>query len=252
MLKFFRRIRRKLLDKGNLKKYLMYAFGEILLVVVGILIALQINNRNEVNKSIERQGNYLALIRTEMSNNLKALQLEEDRVSEQLLGLREFIVICDQPSSEVSEKILSATWAKVFSKTIKFKYENGAITELISSGVLKEIRNDSIRNMLASWEGEIAKVHGQENELNAYIQKGNDYLEQYGSVRNIIDENNGNAWWRFEKLSTARSNKFLLDSKEFENIVVFAIGTGQTLESRYKDTEQQIEHLIQKLDAELN
>lgn len=51
MLKFFRRIRRKLLDKGNLKKYLIYASGEILLVVVGILIALQVNNWNEARKS---------------------------------------------------------------------------------------------------------------------------------------------------------------------------------------------------------
>ena len=50
MLKFFRRIRRKLVDGSHVKKYLLYAAGEILLVVVGILIALQINNLNETNK----------------------------------------------------------------------------------------------------------------------------------------------------------------------------------------------------------
>ena len=51
MLKFFQRIRRTLINEGNLKKYLIYAFGEILLVVVGILIALQVNNWNEERKS---------------------------------------------------------------------------------------------------------------------------------------------------------------------------------------------------------
>ncbi|MBK8080496.1 MAG: hypothetical protein IPK25_09565 [Saprospiraceae bacterium] len=51
MIKFFQRIRRKLIDEGNLKKYLIYAFGEIILVVVGILIALQVNNWNEERKS---------------------------------------------------------------------------------------------------------------------------------------------------------------------------------------------------------
>ena len=50
MLKFFRRIRKRLLDKGNLRKYLAYATGEVLLVVIGILIALQINNWNENRK----------------------------------------------------------------------------------------------------------------------------------------------------------------------------------------------------------
>ena len=47
MLKFFRRIRQRSLEESNLKKYLIYAIGEILLVIIGILIALQINNLNE-------------------------------------------------------------------------------------------------------------------------------------------------------------------------------------------------------------
>lgn len=252
MIKFFRRIRQKLLAENRFSKYLIYAIGEIVLVVVGILLALQINNRNEENKSIERQRNYLDLVKTEMANNQRAIRLEKEKLSEVLSGLQDMIKLGDQETNEISEMKLSATWVKVFSKTIKFRYENGAITELISSGVLKEIRNDSIRNMLASWEGKITNVFGQEKELNAYIQKGNDYLEQHGSVRNIIDESDGNGWWGFEKLPTAKSNKFLLESQAFENIVVFAIGTGQGVDYRYKNTEQQIEHLIQKIDAELN
>ena len=52
MLAFLRRIRRKLIDEGNLNRYLVYAIGEILLVVIGILIALQINNWNESKKSL--------------------------------------------------------------------------------------------------------------------------------------------------------------------------------------------------------
>jgi len=47
MIKFFRKIRQDLLKKGNTGKYLQYAIGEIVLVVIGILIALSINNWNE-------------------------------------------------------------------------------------------------------------------------------------------------------------------------------------------------------------
>ena len=50
MFRFFRKIRRNLLSENNFKKYLVYAIGEIILVVIGILIALQINNWN--NKRI--------------------------------------------------------------------------------------------------------------------------------------------------------------------------------------------------------
>ncbi len=50
MIKFFRKIRQRLLTENKFSKYLIYAIGEIILVVIGILIALQINNWNELNK----------------------------------------------------------------------------------------------------------------------------------------------------------------------------------------------------------
>ena len=52
MIKFFRKIRQNLLMENKTGKYLKYAIGEIILVVIGILIALQINNWNE-NKKLE-------------------------------------------------------------------------------------------------------------------------------------------------------------------------------------------------------
>ena len=51
MLKFFRKIRQQLLQEGSFQKYLLYAFGEILLVMIGILLALQVNNWNETKKA---------------------------------------------------------------------------------------------------------------------------------------------------------------------------------------------------------
>jgi NADH:ubiquinone oxidoreductase subunit 6 (subunit J) len=50
MIKFFREIRQQLLTENRFSKYLLYAIGEIVLVVIGILIALQINNWNEAKK----------------------------------------------------------------------------------------------------------------------------------------------------------------------------------------------------------
>ena len=54
MIKFFRHIRKNLLNEGKTSKYLKYAIGEIILVVIGILIALQINNWNEKKANEER------------------------------------------------------------------------------------------------------------------------------------------------------------------------------------------------------
>jgi hypothetical protein len=59
MIKFFRKIRQKMLTENKFSNYLLYAFGEILLVVIGILIALQINNWNEINKNKSTESEYL-------------------------------------------------------------------------------------------------------------------------------------------------------------------------------------------------
>jgi len=74
MIKFFRNIRKSLLNKGNTTNYLKYAFGEIVLVVIGILIALQINNWNEGRKlQIDKHKLMLAL-KEEFITNKKNLE----------------------------------------------------------------------------------------------------------------------------------------------------------------------------------
>jgi len=58
MIKFFRKIRQRLLNENKFSKYLIYAIGEIVPVVIGILIALQINNWNENRKLDNTKQNY--------------------------------------------------------------------------------------------------------------------------------------------------------------------------------------------------
>ncbi|MGB5203859.1 MAG: DUF6090 family protein, partial [Eudoraea sp.] len=65
MIKFFRRIRQSLLTENKIGQYLKYAIGEILLVVIGILIALQINNWNEVKKTEVKIKNSLVALRND-------------------------------------------------------------------------------------------------------------------------------------------------------------------------------------------
>ena len=75
MIKFFRKIRRELMEKNKISKYLMYTIGEIVLVVIGILIALSINNWNEERKDLRQEQLILKQLRSEYKSNLA--QLEE-------------------------------------------------------------------------------------------------------------------------------------------------------------------------------
>ncbi|MEP7267854.1 MAG: DUF6090 family protein [Saprospiraceae bacterium] len=70
MIKLFRNIRQKLLAEGKTSRYLKYAMGEIILVVIGILIALQVNNWNEQRKQRYKELHYLQNIKTDLNLNM--------------------------------------------------------------------------------------------------------------------------------------------------------------------------------------
>ena len=73
MIKFFRKIRQRLLSENKFSKYLLYAIGEIVLVVIGILIALSINNWNEDRKLKELKKEYLYSLKRDLTSNLSLL-----------------------------------------------------------------------------------------------------------------------------------------------------------------------------------
>ena len=73
MLRFFRTLRQKLLEEGQLRKYFWYAIGEVFLVVIGILIALQINNWNEQRKEDNLSKDYLFGIKEDLNKDLQQI-----------------------------------------------------------------------------------------------------------------------------------------------------------------------------------
>ncbi len=74
MINFFRKIRKQLLTQNKVSKYLLYAIGEIVLVVIGILIALSINNWNEWRKDRIMEREVLGQLSESLTKNCEALE----------------------------------------------------------------------------------------------------------------------------------------------------------------------------------
>lgn len=85
MLKFFRRIRRKLLNEGHLKRYFIYAAGEILLVMIGILLALQVSNWNQSRINTIKEKFILEEFKANLEENLvgfkENIEWENNRIT---------------------------------------------------------------------------------------------------------------------------------------------------------------------------
>jgi hypothetical protein len=74
MIKFFRKIRHQLLTEKKMQKYLLYAIGEIALVMIGILLALQVNNWNEHKTNLNQASNHLATIKLNIEDDIKQVE----------------------------------------------------------------------------------------------------------------------------------------------------------------------------------
>lgn len=255
MIKIFRRIRYDLMEKNKTGKYLKYAIGEIVLVVIGILIALQLNNENEKRNIHLQQKGYLLSIQQEMTNNLKSLDIEYQEIITCLNSVTNLLITMDSESKtdSISERELSFLIAAIPAQDFELPYENGALTELLSSGGLKNIENDSIRNILASWEGKISKFRIQELIVAEHQKSVLQYLNRNGSVKAIVKNIPQYAErLKYNDSKNSTSNKHLLRSSEFENnVLTFYLSTSALQESIYPDFESEMNSLITLIKQEL-
>ncbi len=172
MFKFFRRIRKNLLDKGQLRKYLPYAIGEIFLVVVGILIALQINNwnQNRVNKQLET--NYLNNLAINVENDIRRMnELIIKRYDQKMEGLR-LAKSYAQGQYQVKDTIdflLKVSYGAVFAQGVDF-FNTQTYNELISTGNLRLISDDELKTKINNYYGFVrAQISNIRNYQGGYI-----------------------------------------------------------------------------------
>ena len=161
MIKFFRKIRQNLLMENKTGKYLKYAVGEIILVVIGILIALQINNWNQ-QRILEKQSQQVLLdLREEINENKTELERATEFLKQRVDKRLEFLNSSDQNISD-SEKI------KKISNMVFFYVE---------SIELPIIENELGSNKKIFQWSELTKSMQNLSESIGYYNKGIEYLE---------------------------------------------------------------------------
>lgn len=106
MLKFFRKIRQKLLNENRLTRYFAYAVGEILLVVIGILIALGVNNLKEQKKDDQTERFLLQQVKTENDYNLEIFNQNTQYFQKVEQNLLEMVTALADPPSPKRDSLI--------------------------------------------------------------------------------------------------------------------------------------------------
>ena len=131
------------MEKNKTGKYFKYAIGEIILVVIGILIALQINNSNNQRIEKEREIKYLTNIKIDLNKDIKSLDYNIEFREKKSRGTQKII---EQINGIPIEDLTETTYNVV--NTLyqeRFQPSNVTYNDLVSSGNMNLISNDSIK-----------------------------------------------------------------------------------------------------------
>ena len=216
MIGFFRRIRKKLADDNKPVKYMRYAIGEILLVVIGILIALQVNTWNEERNERKEELKILTALKKEITENQK--QLDESIIlHQQMANLSEELSEIIKPNAvEISSSKFNHL---LVSMIYPPKYEPilGVVNAIISSGDLSLITNNELKYLLSSLTGQLDIYdYWAGITYDKHIQIDYPFIIKRYPLKNLPFEG--------EELKEGRSKyganqKAIIDSFEFESMV---------------------------------
>lgn len=234
MLNFFRKIRQGLLSENRFSKYLLYAIGEIILVVLGILIALQINNWNDRRIEKEEEKKSYQNIRNQVMDDLDELSEVKDlnnNLSAQYEKANQIISTNDRNKMDSLAII-----AMRLSQYSDFHRSGNIYETLVNSGELKLLKNTDITSS-------IQKLEMTYNHLNKLEDIHWEIIinELSPEMKGVINYSN---------LQVMKPEK--LYSVEMQNIIIESIFLTKGKEKVYNQAMGEIEEIIGLIDGELN
>ena len=180
MIIFFRKIRQQLLTENKFSKYLLYAIGEIVLVVIGILIALQLNTWRMEKKDWQIEKTLLKNIKKDLGNDIQGFRrVKKFNISqnETCIRLLEYIIDESKPLEDTIQ------FVNDFQRLVFFSIPNSNKTSYdlaINTGYLNNISSDSLVNELSNYYNNIfLDLHFTDTGRFINIYNENNLMQNY-------------------------------------------------------------------------
>jgi hypothetical protein len=238
MIKFFRRLRQNLLSEGKTGKYFKYAIGEIILVVIGILIALGINNWNQNRQLKNLETKYLKEIKSSLEFDLTDIQFNID-FNENKLESNEIILQYAREELNYTDSIQKHFANLIF--TTRTLPNTSAYENLKSKGI-EIISNDSLRQ-------ELTKLYSFYFFNARDFETQNDHYFQHQTFIPIVSKviEIDKVWGNGKPID----DSFITNNFEFKNALVINIALRKEMLRTYRQLKQKVENSIKRIDNEL-
>ena len=260
MIQFFRKIRQKLLLKNKTSRYIKYAFGEIILVVIGILIALQINNWNENRKENKREQIILKRLHKEFVSNKNQLN-EKIEIRNRIINNCKALLNCfDNPETALFDSII-----KKQSRLITPATFDPVQNDLVSSGTIEILKNEQLKQLLINWSTDVIQLQEveqmflnySENQVIPYIDKigiGRDLAFEFMEVNiiNLLESKTyKNPIPRKSKINKLTKEQ-LLNDHTFESQISYTLLINEFNNRESITLMKRINEILDVLNTEIN
>jgi hypothetical protein len=236
------------MEQNRVRTYILYAIGEILLVVVGILIALQVNNWNEQRKDRSSEFDILQNLKEELIRNREELKIYQQIHIDAFQDGLYFLSLFDTDISSISHSRLDSALAGI-EGGYTFEAIDGYIESIIVSGNIDLIRNVELKSLVTSFDGAVIDAT-QETEIIQRLLH-----ERLWPIidRKISSSNRMRSYQGFTDFppGTYRSDyAWFFSDRVVEDIVSNIVGWQKNVVDDEKLLEDHIERMIYLIDNE--
>ena len=162
MLRLFSSIRQSLVAENKTAKYLKYAVGEVLLIMIGIILALQFNNWNEGRKLEQQRQELIVNLTNDFQANLERIEESLADVTTVVQSMESFLLLVGKDDFHPSEEEVASFMKMTFGPT-RFRPFLGTYKSASASGLMSLLRDPTVYELLLEF-----------NETNDYFQKTRD------------------------------------------------------------------------------
>ena len=253
MIKFFRKIRQNLLMENKTGKYFKYAIGEIVLVVIGILIALQINNWNENQKKIAQEHFILEKLKFDISLDLNSISIEIESINKNINELT-FCTDAILDKTEPTRKDFMKNLNSLLTITL-FNQNQTTFNNIVSSGQIEYIQNQTLIDSITKYynygyKGWDTALRDYTRNIIAPFMLNFDHIPQANITDNNFDDfikiDINQSRIKPKNLDDYRNEVFIL------NILRQKIWNMEGQKMQYRELEKYMHQLHNMIDLELN
>jgi hypothetical protein len=228
--------------EGNSKRYFKYAIGEIVLVVIGILIALQINNWNEERKATMAENKLLTALNREFKLNRQVLANDIKDLDTTIHALSTMLkIMSNDINTDYRGKQLDSLLILCIAN-YQWESSDFALKELETSSRFSELQNEALKPLIYDWSRHLRQIDKNSGESYKSFDYLLNYLKAHGSLRQMDLYDN----YLSEGPSVLRANNdHLLTDPIFENAIDDYIVFTRQLQESYVQAVEKLDKIIE-------